>query len=421
MKLFSKTWYWLAVIAVLILAAGITTLFPQTNDVVVSEETTSPNNTNEVDPTTKADPQQENPASPSTMENVHPATNVELQRLFNDLRKEYLDTRDGTINWWLQFITTILAFFGIVVVVLGYFGLQEFKRLRDDAEKDVTKIEEHSTMVSKEFQKFRDEGEQLISEMRAHIAAIRKGREEFDQESDGVRQKARERLDASVFDMLSGNKEFEELLDDFRQIRDLSRVDEVVLDAYTLQQDGKIEEAIQKWHSIANIEEGTDNDRATQAWKSIGYLYLEIDNTEEALSAFDNAIRLKRDDIEVYVRRGNVRSFLGDYRFAIADFDDAIRLGANLEEMYTKRANAKYGLDKYDEAIVDCDEAIRLNPDYTEAYMVRGEARVGLQESSEAITNFQRALELAVNQEQENLIDRIEQRLRELRSDGENL
>lgn len=414
MKLFSKTWYWLVVIAVLILAAGITTLFPQTNDVVVSEETNSPDNMNEVDPTTKADPQQETPVSGSPRVSIDSSGKIELQQLFNDLRKEYLDTRDGAINWGLQFITIVLAFFGIVVVVLGYFGFQEFQRLRDDAEKDVTKIDEHSTMVSREFQRFRDEAEQLISEMRAHIAAVRKGREEFDQESDGIRQKARERLDASVFDMLSGNKEFEELLDDFRQIRDLSRVDEVVLDAYTLQQEGKIEEAIQKWHSIANIEEGTDNDRATQAWKSIGYLYLEIDNTEEALSAFDNAIRLKRDDIEVYVRRGDVRSSLGDYRFAIADFDDAIRLGANLEEMYTKRANAKYGLDKYDEAIVDCNEAIRLNPNYARAYAVRAEAKNGLSDTAGAEVDFLKASELATEQGQEDLRIRVQQRLQEI-------
>ena len=37
MKLFSKIWYWLVIMVVLILAAGITTLFPQTNDIPVSE------------------------------------------------------------------------------------------------------------------------------------------------------------------------------------------------------------------------------------------------------------------------------------------------------------------------------------------------------------------------------------------------
>ena len=116
MKLFSKIWYWLVVIVALILAAGITTLFPQMNNAPVSEETKPLDTTNKVDPVTKVDPQQEVPASNSPDVNIDPSDRVELQQLFNDLRKEYLDTRDGTINWWLQFITIVLAFFGIVVV-----------------------------------------------------------------------------------------------------------------------------------------------------------------------------------------------------------------------------------------------------------------------------------------------------------------
>lgn len=223
---FSKIWYWLVVIVVLILAAGITTLFPQTNDVAVSEETNSPDNTNEVDPTTQADPEQENPASPSTMENVNPATKVELQRLFNDLRKEYLDTRDGVINWWLQFITIVLAFFGIVVVVLGYFGLQEFKKLKAEAEKDADEIKDHlfEVMESGEaLERIREEAEN--SEVRAA--------------SDEAMQRTRETFSAEEFATLFGDEEFEKVLRDFEQIPNLSFIDKATVEAYKLQKDEK--------------------------------------------------------------------------------------------------------------------------------------------------------------------------------------
>ena len=53
---FSKIWYWVVVMAVLILAAGITTLFPQTNDVAVSEDTKPLDTPNKVDSVTKIEP-----------------------------------------------------------------------------------------------------------------------------------------------------------------------------------------------------------------------------------------------------------------------------------------------------------------------------------------------------------------------------
>ena len=409
-----EVWYWVVVAGVIILAAGVATLFGETNDVPVLEDTSSPDSADESDPVPEVELQPEDPTSRDTAENVDPSTKVELQLLFNDLRKEYLDIRAKFIDWWLEFIAIVLTFFAIVIAVFGFVSFREFRRIRGEAKEHVEEIEKDRDTVVAEFQELRSESEQHLSEMRAHIAAVRKGREEFDQESMPVRQEATERLDALVFDRLSGDTEFSELLDNFRQLPELSPLEEAVLDAYTLQQNGRIEEAIEKWRSIANITEKRGSNLTVQAWKSIGYLYLEEDSKEEALSAFDNAIRLKRDEAEIYALRGDVKALLENYESAIVDYNEAIRWGANLEEMHSNCADAKNALRRYDEAIVDCNEAIRLNPDYTEAYMVRGEARVGLQDSSQAITNFQRALELAVDQEQNDLIDRIEQRLREL-------
>ena len=208
----------------------------------------------------------------------------------------------------------------------------------------------------------------------------------------------------------------EELLHDFQQIPNLSRLDRALANAYRLQQNDRIEEAIQSWRFIANSVEATDNNLASRAWKSIGYLYLEGDNRQEALSAFNSAIRLKSDDAEAYTNRGNVRSLLGEYEPAIADYDDAIRLGANSAEIYSRRANVKNALGRYDEAIADCDAAIYLNPNYARVYAVRAEAKVGSENISiaEARVDFQIASELAAEQEQEDLRTRVEQRLQEL-------
>ena len=54
-----------------------------------------------------------------------------------------------------------------------------------------------------------------------------------------------------------------------------SPVDRAIADAVSLQRAGRIEEAIEKWRSIANVAEGSDNDLAARAWLSVGYLLYE--------------------------------------------------------------------------------------------------------------------------------------------------
>ena len=65
--------------------------------------------------------------------------------------------------------------------------------------------------------------------------------------------------------------------------------EKAIADAYALQRSEKIEEAIEKWRSIANIAEGHDNDLASKALASVGYLCLKEGMGEDALSALDKA------------------------------------------------------------------------------------------------------------------------------------
>ena len=401
MKLFSKIWYWLVVMVVLILAAGITTLFPQTNDVPVSEETQLPDTPNKVDSVPKVEPQQEVPASSSPDVNIDSSNKVELQQLFNDLRKEYLDTRAESVNWWLQFITIVLAFFGIVVVVLGYFGLQEFKKLKAEAEKDADEIKDHlfEVMKSREaFERAREEAEN--SEVKA--------------ESNEAMQRTRETFSAEEFATLTNDEEFEKVLRDFEQIPNLSFIDKATVEAYKLQKDGKITEAIQKWHSIANIVGETDKNLAARAWSSAGYLLSEQERTEDAISAYDKAIEMRADYAEAYYKRGTQRISLKQYLLAMNDFDQAIKLNFNAANVYVGRGITRLELGKRDDAFIDFNNAISIDPNYASAYAIRGEAKVSENDIAGAKSDFQYALNLAGKQGKNELRVTIEERLQEL-------
>ena len=171
--------------------------------------------------------------------------------------------------------------------------------------------------------------------------------------------------------------------------------------AISLQEEGKAEEAIEKWRSIANVAEGIDNDLAAHAWFSIGCLLSEGDvevdeenNIQEVISVYDQAIDLKPDYAEAYCNRGSVKCNLSQYDAAIADFDWAIDLKPDYAEAYYNRGSAKGNLGDYEAAIVDFDQAIGLNPNDVAAYTNRGSAKGTLGQPKAAVADFDRAIDL---------------------------
>ena len=375
---FSKIWHWFAGVGIVILAIGITIPFVQTNDTPVSEEANSSDNESEVDPTTKVELQQEGPAQYSSTVNIDPTTKAELQQLFNDLRKEYLDTRAESINWWLTGITIVMGFFAVVIAIAGYIGFREFRRLRDEASQ--------------------------------HVAEIRKDRAE----SNELMQNMRQRGNAEVFDMLSNNEEFKESLRDLLQNSELSLIDKAIADASALQQDGAIKDAIEKWRSIANMVEETNNDLAYRAWFSVGYLHSQIGEPEEAIPAYDKAIYLKPNDAEAYNNRGASNGELGQYDAAITDLNKAITLDPDDAEAYYNRGIVHFNRGNHDAAFTDFDKAILLKPNHIDAHINRGALRARLGQYDAAISDFQTALDLAIQQGRMELKTDIEERLREL-------
>ena len=60
-------------------------------------------------------------------------------------------------------------------------------------------------------------------------------------------------------------KNLRKILRDFEQIPNLSFVDKAMVEAYKLQKDDRIEEAVQKWRSIATIVDEADKNLAARA------------------------------------------------------------------------------------------------------------------------------------------------------------
>ena len=70
---------------------------------------------------------------------------------------------------------------------------------------------------------------------------------------------------------------------------------------------------------------------------------------------------------EDWFNEGNALSSQGKYDEAIKAYDEAIRLDPNFAKAWNNKGIALYGQGKYDEAIKAYHEAIRLDPKYAEA------------------------------------------------------
>lgn len=239
----SNIWCWTAVI---VLAFATMSVTGQTNP---STQT----------PTPPAVQEKVTPATPPTAEDtetVSTAADVETQRHFdelrNELRRELLDDRADTVNWWLTATAIFLTFFGIVVVLGGYFSFSRFREIEVEARENV------------------GQSKQYAEEAREIIRAIN----EQKKQAEEATQKIREMTSEAAHDPKRA-EQVKEVVQQVEQNLEAPLVDRAIADAVSLQRAGKIKEAIEKWRSIANVAEGSDNDLAARAWLSVGYLLYE--------------------------------------------------------------------------------------------------------------------------------------------------
>lgn len=181
--------------------------------------------------------------------------------------------------------------------------------------------------------------------------------------------------------------------------------------AYRLQEEGKINDAIQEWRNIAKIAKEENNYLAAHAWFSIGYLYDMEDQGEEAFSAYSEAINLDENYAVAYFKRGNRRQKFGTceldqgntesafehYEFAIADYSDAILVKRNFADAYLGRGSVKFTMNQYEAAGVDYSDAIRFKPKLVGAYSGRAEVDRHFKRYELAIANYNKAIRLELS------------------------
>ena len=168
------------------------------------------------------------------------ATEVEMQRRFNELRREVLDDRAAAIGWWLSGVALLLTVLAVVVAAGGYVGLRKIQEIAAEARQNVERAGAHA-----------EEARTLVDEMRQYEGDAGEALREMCSAGSG-----------SALAITGGDT-----------TRDPGRVGaSAIAEARQLAEDGRIDEAIERWRQIANVAAGTNDDLAALAHRSVGDL-----------------------------------------------------------------------------------------------------------------------------------------------------
>ena len=188
-----------------------------------------------------------------TLDNT--AGDAEIQRRFdklrNELRRELLDDRADTIDWWLTATALFLTLLGALAAFLSIIGFSRFREIEAEAKKSAEEARKRVEEIN-ELNKRAGEATQQIERERERITRA-----------------------SVLYDDPDRARQAEEASPEVPQKPTTSPLDRAIGDAVSLQRAGKREEAIEKWRSIANVTEGSAPDIAALAWLSIGSLLYE--------------------------------------------------------------------------------------------------------------------------------------------------
>lgn len=168
------------------------------------------------------------------------AVEVEIQRRFNELRREILDDRADAIGWWLAGIALFLTVLAVLIAFAGYLVL---RRLRE--------VEEGVRRGAQQARTYVEEVSKFVEEIRGYEGGA----------------------DEQLRSMAGESIEFARTQIGDDVTRDPGRAGaSAIADARLLEEEGRLDEAIERWRHIANVAEGTNNELAALAFRSIGDL-----------------------------------------------------------------------------------------------------------------------------------------------------
>lgn len=150
---------------------------------------------------------------------------------------------------------------------------------------------------------------------------------------------------------------------------------------------------LEDWHGLLDwCQKWTKSEpQNATAWVILGVACRETMRHNDAVVAFNQAIRLQPGLATAYLQRGSTYRNLGQYQKAIADYNEGIRLEPNSGYLHGLRGIAYAAIGQHQLAITDFNMAVKLQPDNASNYAIRGNGYLALGQYEQACQDWKKA------------------------------
>lgn len=157
---------------------------------------------------------------------------------------------------------------------------------------------------------------------------------------------------------------------------------------------GKYEDAVEAYDEAIKLD--TEN---TPAWLAKGLALDELERYYEAIEAYDEVIKLDPEIAAAWNDKGVALGKLDKDDEEIAAYEKAIKLDPNTALYWTNKGMVLNGQGKYTKAIEAFNRAIRLDPNDARAWSGKGDALSELGRYGESVAAYDKAIKLDPNLE----------------------
>jgi len=158
---------------------------------------------------------------------------------------------------------------------------------------------------------------------------------------------------------------------------------------YALDEKSRINEAISQYQEAIRL-----NPKDAEAHNNLGVDLNKKGQTDEAINEYLEAIRLKPDYAEPHNNLGLILNHQEKIVEAVRHFQEAIHLKPDYAEPHYNLGNVYFKLAQIDAAVSQYQAAICLKPDYAEAHYNLGVALGKVGQTAAAVRQYQAAIRL---------------------------
>ena len=155
---------------------------------------------------------------------------------------------------------------------------------------------------------------------------------------------------------------------------------------------GRYEEAISSYEEAIRIDP-----QLAEAWNNKGIALANLGRQKDAIKAYEAAIKLERGFSAAWYNKGLSLDALGRNTEAIEAYDRALKMDPQNDRVWINKANDLNILGRYDEALQACSRAIAIQPNDANAWDNKAWALGGLGRYEETIAACEKAIELNPN------------------------